>query len=100
EQQARTPARGVLFLARDPVARAHRALVATAFANADTADRNAAEATLVVWKYEVGRGLGRMKIHQPQVFIELVRIDDLTGIHLPVRIPDRLEFAKRLQQLL
>ena len=35
-----------------------------------------------------------------QVLIDAVRINNLAGIHLPVRVPDGLEFAEGFDQFL
>ena len=36
---------------------------------------------------------------ETDVRVERVRVDDLAGVHLPVRVPDRLELPERLDQL-
>src|ERR1700689_1645598 len=35
---------------------------------------------------------------EAEVFIELVRVDQLAGVHLPFGIPDRLEVAEGLDE--
>ena len=35
---------------------------------------------------------------QTQVLVDAIRINDLSRIHLPIRIPDRLELAESLDQ--
>src|SRR5438309_2740999 len=37
---------------------------------------------------------------EPQILVDAIWIDNLAGIHLPIWVPDRFEFAKGLNQLL
>src|ERR1051326_1760674 len=58
------------------------------------------EAAFVVGVFEMCLRLPRMIIGaQPQVLIDAVWIDDLSRIHLPVRVPDGFEFAESPDQL-
>jgi len=85
------------LFACDSIAWAHRTDVFTpAFANSDAAQRGAREAALIVTgKLEVSLQLRRTIIDtQPQVFIRPVGLDDFSGIHFPIRIPDRLELME------
>src|SRR5205823_15048388 len=45
------------------------------------------------------RPASRERRPQAEILIERVGVDDLSRIHLPVRIPDRLELAERLNDL-
>jgi hypothetical protein len=36
---------------------------------------------------------------EPEILVQPVGIDNFTGVHFPIRIPNRFEFAKRLDQL-
>src|SRR5512146_943156 len=97
----RTAASRMHFFACDAIARAHRADVfAPAFANTDAAQRGAREATLIVTgKLEVSLQLRRPIIDaKTQVFVRPIRIDNFSGIHLPIRIPDRLELVEGAYQ--
>ena len=99
-QQVRPSARAVHFVARHHVAWAHRAaFVATAFADSDTSLGCAGEVSIVVGKLEIRFWLpGVVICSEPEILVGLVRIDDLAGVHLVVRIPDAFEVAKRLHQ--
>ena len=103
EQQARAAARRVLLLARDPVARAHRA----AIVRGGTRRRRRSGASP---RRSCRRSFGKRESAsatcgrvvagaEAQVLVDAVRVDDLARVHLPVRIPDRLELAERLDQL-
>jgi hypothetical protein len=35
---------------------------------------------------------------EPQILIDAGRVDYFPGVHFPIRIPQRLEFAERLYQ--
>ena len=37
---------------------------------------------------------------EPEVLRDAVCVDNLAGIHLPLGVPDRLEFAERLDELI
>src|SRR5207248_1114203 len=94
-------ARRVLLFARDHVARTHdAALRVAAVADADAPGRRMRERAAVARICEV-----RLDVGGPVVDAELeirrdrVRLDDLAGVHLPVRVPNRLELAKRADDL-
>src|SRR4029079_12950855 len=82
EQEPGTAARRMLFLARHPVARAHRrAFVPPAFADADAADGGEREAVTVLRKGEVGfRIAGTIGRAEPQVVVNPVRADDFARV--------------------
>src|SRR5690348_17281380 len=89
------------LFACNPIARAHRADVfAPTFANSDAAQRGAREAaSIVTGKLEVSLQRRRAIIDaKAQVFVCPVRIDDLSGIHLPIGVPDRLELVEGAHQ--
>src|SRR5271166_2448140 len=46
--------------------------------------------------YVPGRGIRSCEL---EIFLRLVRVDELARIHLPVRIPEALELGERLTQL-
>ena len=83
------------------VTRAHGALFLTpAFADTDAAHRGMREAALVVDEMKMRRGfLGRKVRPEAKILGDRIRIDDLARIHLSFRVPDALEFAKRLADL-
>src|SRR5437763_1142639 len=59
------------------------------------------EAVLVLGIFEVRSRFCRIVTgSQTQVLVYAIRIDQLAGVHLPIRIPDGLEFAERLDHLL
>ena len=97
----RPPAGGVHLLAGRHVARTHSALlVFAALAHANTARRSLGKVAMIVRKQEVGFEVRRIVVGaEAKIFIELVRIDQLAGVHLPLRVPDALEFAKSFDQL-
>ena len=102
-QQMRAAARGVLLLARDHVARAHRAaLVLAARADTDAAQRRAGEAE--PWSSgnrKCVSGCGRLVVGaETQVSCGWRASISLPGFILRSRIPERLELAERLHQLL
>ena len=98
----RAAARGVLLLLRGHVAGTHRAAVhPPAFADADAAQNRAIDASFVFRKLEMRRRQPGMKISaQAEVLGGVVGSDDLAGIHLPIGIPDGLELAECLHELL
>src|SRR5712692_5272677 len=93
-------ARGVLFFARDAKTRTHHStFIAPALSHADAAQGSARQAAMIVGKLEVRCGLPRVVgWAKAKIFIQPVRLDHLARIHLPVRIPDRLELAEGLHQ--
>src|SRR5947209_4311657 len=93
--------RGVFFFARDHEARTHHAVVhAAAFADADAAQHRAFDAPFVVWKFEIGLRRPRAIVGaETKIFGWMIRSDDLAGVHLPLRIPQRFEFAECVHEL-
>src|SRR5439155_12381866 len=91
---------GVLLLECDHVAGAHGVLLTFAaptptLPHADAAQRSALEASLIVGKMKVRPWIqGFVITAQTQIFINPVGVYDLAGIHLPVGIPNGLEFPK------
>src|SRR5437868_12316983 len=96
---------GMHLLPRDHIARAHRVLLtlaifAPALAHANATQGCMGKTAMVVGKLEIGsRFPGMIVRSQSEIFIDAIGIHDLTRIHLPVWIPNRLEFAKRFDQL-
>ncbi len=85
---------------RGAVAGAHQAtLFAAALAHAHAAQSGLGEAAMVGDEWEIGfrfpRRVGRA---EAEVFVELVGLDQLAGIHLPFGIPGRLELAEGLEE--
>src|SRR5207249_10929218 len=73
---------------------------ATTFAHTDTPHRPMGKAALVVRELEIRRWIPWVIVRpQTQVFVDAIGFNDLSRIHVPVWIPNRLEFAKRLDQL-
>src|SRR5690606_7742474 len=73
---------------------------AAAFADADTAERSAGEAPIVVREAEVRPGRGRAVVGaEAEILVPGVGVDELAGVHPPVGVPDRLELAERLHEL-
>src|ERR1700694_1903062 len=91
-------ARRVLFVARNSEARTHdSAFVAAALADPDAAQRSSGQTAVVVGKFKMSLGLpGIITGTEAKIFIETIRLDELTRIHLPIGIPERLELAKGL----
>src|SRR6516165_10618799 len=95
-------ARGMPFFMRHHKAGAHRvvawsAILTAAFSDAHTAQGGVREAPTILGKFEMRFGLPRRVAGaQAQVIIHAIRIDDLARVHLPLRVPDGLELAERL----
>ena len=89
---------GVFFFACDPIAGTHdAAFFATAFANTDAAQGGVRQAAVVGGKLKARlRFPGRVVGAKAEIFVELVGVDELAGIHLPVGIPCGLELAEGL----
>src|SRR5581483_105895 len=100
-EQVRAPTGGVLLFASGTKTGTHHAtFILAAFANSNAAQGGTGQASMVFGKLKMGLRLpGPILRTEAQVFIQPVRLDDLAGIHLPIRIPNGLEFAKRLHQL-
>ena len=98
----RAAARRVFLFARGHEARAHHAGVElAAFADADAAQHGAIDAAFVVAEMQMRLRRPRFVLRaEAEVLRRLVGIDDLAGVHLPLRIPERLEFAERADQTL
>src|SRR4051794_24578467 len=72
-----------------------------AFANAHATQRGMCKAAVVLWILKMSRRVPGMVIGpEAQILVDTVRIDDLARIHLPVRVPDRFEFTKSLDEFL
>ena len=102
EEQPRAPARRVLLLARDHVARAHHALGVglAALSDADAAQRRVREVAAVVGVGELHGRPRRVVIRsQLEVDVDRERIDDLARVHLALGIPDALELPEGLHDL-
>src|ERR1035438_2783922 len=99
-EQVGAAAGGVFFVVRGAVAGAHEAaFFAAALAHSDATQRGLGQAAVVCRELEVSFRLPRSVVGaQAEVFVELVRLDQLAGIHLPFGIPSGLELAKRLNE--
>jgi hypothetical protein len=78
-------------------------VVLAAFADPHAAQGGAGEAAVVVPPKIAETGLHPRRVvgdPQPEVLVGAVGVDHLAGVHLAVRVPDRLEFPERLHQLL
>src|SRR5690606_15768926 len=93
EEEVRAAARGVLLLLEHHVARTHDASVeAAAQSDADAAERGSGEAPFVSRVAEAGPGRGRAIVGaEAEVLVPRVGVDELSGVHPPFGIPDRLE---------
>src|SRR6185312_17476014 len=89
-------ARGMLLFPRDAETGAHQAaFVLPALPDPNAAQGGFGEASVVLGKLEVSLRLPRLVARsQPEVIIHFVRQDDLARIHLPIGIPQRLEFLE------
>ena len=90
----------MFLFARGDVTRAHHVLAVRLAAAADTdaPGDGVSKVTAVVRIGECNsRALERLR--KLQIGIERIRPDDLARIHLPIRIPDRLELTKGLDEL-
>src|SRR5438045_8527298 len=71
-----------------------------ALADADAARGRVGEAAVVRAVREALLHLRRVVVGpEPQVVGDRVRVDDLAGVHLPVRVEDRLELAEGADEL-
>jgi hypothetical protein len=98
--------RGVPLFVRHHEAGAHRVIlrvltaVPAALADTDTAQGGMRKAAVIFGELEMRhRFPGTIVRAQSQVLIDPVRLDELAGIHLPIRVPDRLELTESLDQL-
>src|SRR5581483_3601819 len=100
----RAATRAVLLFQSDHVAGAHGVLLALAvmpatFTHSHTPQRGVGEAALVLRPLEVRIWFPRFVARsEAEVLIDAIRINDFPRIHLPIGIPDGLEFTKRLDQ--
>src|ERR1043166_1480381 len=93
----------MLLFARHHVARAHRtALVTPAFAHANAAEHATRQEAVVISRILKGRRRLRITIRRAEakILVEPIGIDDLAGIHAAARVPDALEFSKRVDDRL
>ena len=99
-EQVGAAAGGVFFFAGGAVAGAHHAaFFAAAFAHAHAAQSGLGKAAVVSEKLKVRLRLPGIVVGaQAQILVQLVGLDQLAGIHLPCRIPNRLELAEGLHQ--
>src|SRR3981081_1562306 len=52
---------------------------------------------MVIGKFKMGLGLpGIIAGTEAKIFVEAIRLDELTRIHLPIGIPERLKLAEGL----
>ncbi len=87
---------GVLFLAGDPVARAHHpSLIAAALPDPHAPGRGGGEPALIVRILEERPRLRRVPAAQRQVLVKPVRPHDPSGVHLAVRVEQGLVLALR-----
>src|SRR5579872_2340404 len=100
-EQVSAAAGGMFFFSRYPETGAHyAAVVVPALADANTTQCGSRKAAFILGKLEVRlRFPGMMVCAEAEIFVELVRLDELSRIHLPSRVPNRFEFPKRLHQL-
>ena len=95
---------GMHLFPRNHVAGTHRVLLAltvfaSTLAHTNTSQGRVGEAAMVIGKLEIGcRFPGTIIGPQSQVLVNAIRVYDLSGIHLPVWIPNGLKFAKRFDQ--
>src|SRR6202171_2812875 len=89
---------GVLFVARNAEARTHdSAFVAAALADSDAAHGSSGQAAVVVGEFEMRLRLpGIIAGAAAKIFVQAIRLDELTRIHLPIGIPERLKLAEGL----
>src|SRR5439155_4586082 len=99
-KQSRPSARRMLLLHSHAIARAHRLMPGlAALADADTAKYGARKTSLVFRPMEMRRDIGGAIVSaDAQILSDIIRIDDLAGIHPPFGIPNRFELAKSLNQ--
>src|SRR5947209_20056299 len=102
-EMVRAPARSVTLFMRDHKTGAHRIalsgfrIFSAALANSDTAQRRVSKAAVVLRIFEMSRRVPGMIVGaEAQILVDAIRVDDLAGVHLPVRIPDGFEFAEGL----
>src|SRR5579864_4897276 len=101
----RSPARGVPLLMRHHETRAHSVVIRLGcvlpptFTHAYTAQCGMGKATFVVWIFEMRFWLPWVVVRsKSQVFINAIRINDFSRIHLPIGVPDGFELTECLDQ--
>ena len=99
KQMAAAP-RGVHFFAGHTVAGTHGlAFHAPAFTHTHAAQAGVGEIAVIFGIMEVRlRPPGIVVRSEPQILVAAVSLHDFAGIHLPLRIPDGFELAKRFHQ--
>src|SRR5215831_16899249 len=95
----------MFFLVRDHKARTHGVLFALARRAPTLSDAHAPfyglrKIPAVVWVRKMRRNGGSFWLYrEPQVFVDAIRRNHLSGIHFSIGIPYRLELTKPLDQL-
>src|SRR5579884_1202999 len=91
----------MLLFERHAITGAHGLSVMPAtLADADASFCRHGETVPVILEAEVGRGLAWTVISaDAEVLVDAKRIDDFARVHLPIRVPGALEFAKRFNDL-
>src|SRR5437764_326275 len=89
------------FFPGHPITWAHGpGMLPTALADTDTSQCGERKTAVISGKFEMGRRIVRIPAGaESQVFIDSIRPNDLTGIHLPTWIPDGLKLGECLHQL-
>ena len=103
----RAPACGMPLFMRDHKAGTHSVVIRfgsvfpPTFTHANAAQRGVREAAFVVWIFEMSFRFPRVVVGaKPQVFINAIRINYFSRIHLPIGVPDGFEFTECLDQFL
>src|SRR5579864_4876449 len=105
-QMVRAAARGVPLFMRDHEAGTHGIafgagrVFSAALSNANAAQRRMGKAAVILRILEMSRRVPWMIAGtEAQILVDAIWIDDLAGIHLPIRVPDGFEFAESFNQL-
>jgi hypothetical protein len=100
EQEPCAAAGRMALLERDLIAGTHHPGLVTTLPHPEAAFRRRSEAATVgrVAKLCLHRPRAVARIHL-QMRVERIRIDHLARVHLPVRVPDRLELTECLDEL-
>src|SRR5579872_224364 len=104
-KQVRAATRRMHLFAGDHITRTHCvlsafAIFAAALSNPNAAQRGMGEAAVIIRELEVcGWVPGMVVRSQSQVLIDVIRINKFSWIHLPIGVPNSLEFPKSLDQL-
>src|SRR5690606_14383118 len=101
EEEVGPAAGGVFLLLQHHEARAHGAAAeAAAQADPDAPERGAGEAPVVPRVAEMGPGRGGIVVGaETEIRVPRVGIDELARVHPPLGVPDRLELAEGLHEL-